>query len=236
MKQFWHLLKFDFVLLAKYKVLSIAIAVSVIYVALFRFLPPFEGKDKLIVLLIFNDPALLGILFVGVMVLFEKNENTLEALTVSPMKIENYMLSKGIIFSFLSLFCCLVIAIIGYGESFNILHFSLACFLGTFIFSMFGFIAVANQKSFNKYMLRAVGIILLLAFPFLAYFDLLSPKWFWIFPSHPLIVLFDYSFNGGASLLELAIAYFLVSCWCIGSYKWALSVFPKASSFKPPKI
>ncbi|SOE19684.1 fluoroquinolone transport system permease protein [Spirosomataceae bacterium TFI 002] len=228
MKQFWHLFKFDFMLLAKYKVLSIALAVSAVYIAVFRFLPAFEGKDKLIVLLIFNDPALLGILFVGVMVLFEKNENTLVTLAVSPMKLKNYILSKGLIFSLLSLFCCLAMVIFGYGEKVNFIHFSLACFLGSFIFSMLGFIAVANQNSFNKYILRAVWIILLIAVPFLAYFGLVSQNWFWLFPSQPLIFLFDHSFNLSMSTSELVLNYLITFGWCIVSYIIAKRNFSKS--------
>ncbi|MCU0397747.1 MAG: hypothetical protein MUC73_06555, partial [Cyclobacteriaceae bacterium] len=96
MNQLLHLLKFDFILLNKNKIITISILVTAIYVGVFKGLSYLGNMEKLLILVIFNDPALLGFLFVGVLVLFEKNENTLDALAVTPIKISNYILSKSI--------------------------------------------------------------------------------------------------------------------------------------------
>ncbi len=222
MKQFTHLLKHDFVLINRNKIIAISLAVTAIYVGVFKGLSTFGDVQQALVLIIFNDPALLGFLFVGVMVLFEKNENTLQALAVSPMKLSHYLLSKTLALTLISIGCCLLMAWAAVGWDFYVLQFVMATVLTTVIFSFIGFIVVAGQKSFNTYMLRAVGIILLLCLPFLAYFDLASAWWFMIFPTQPAIDLYSMAFDADFPLWRGILAYALAIGWAVITYFWAL--------------
>jgi fluoroquinolone transport system permease protein len=227
MKQLLHLLKFDFVLLNKNKIIIISLLVTAIYVGVFKALSAMGNIEKFLVLVIFNDPALLGFLFVGVMVLFEKNENTLQALVVTPIKISNYILSKSIALTAVSLFCCYAMVIAGYGLNFNFIHFTFATILTTLIFSMLGFVAVAGQTAFNKYILRAMGIILFLSLPFLGYFEVVSEKWFVLFPTQPAIDLYNLAFASNSSFSEIFIAYLLCIVWTIITFFWAKQTITK---------
>ena len=125
MKHFFHLVKFDFLLINKNQITVISLIVTAIYVGVFKGLSVLGNIEKLLVLIIFNDPALLGFLFVGVMVLFEKNENTLQALSVTPINISSYILSKSFSLTVVSLFCCYLMVISGYGLYFNFINFIL---------------------------------------------------------------------------------------------------------------
>lgn len=227
MNQLLRLLKFDFILLNKNKIITISILVTAIYVGVFKGLSYLGNMEKLLILVIFNDPALLGFLFVGVLVLFEKNENTLDALAVTPIKISNYILSKSISLTFLSIVCCLAMVIAAHGFQFHIFHFTMATILTTLIFSMLGFIAVAGQSSFNQYILRALGIILLLSAPFLSYFDVVPRYWFILFPTQPAIDLYSHSFEAKARDNNLLMAYGLCIGWIGITYTWALRVMTK---------
>lgn len=227
MKQFIHLLKHDFVLINRNKIIAISLAVTAIYVGIFKGLASFGDVQQALVLIIFNDPALLGFLFVGVMVLFEKNENTLQALAVSPMKLSHYLLSKTLALTLISVGCCLLMAWAGVGWDFHILQFVMATVFTTVIFSFIGFIVVAGQKTFNTYMLRAVGVILVLCLPFLAYFDL-APRWlFFLFPTQPTIDLYSMAFSNDLLFAEGIIAYALAIAWTLITYFWALRVSTK---------
>ncbi|RPA68011.1 ABC transporter permease [Cyclobacteriaceae bacterium YHN15] len=221
MKQLAHLLKFDFLLINKNKIITVSLIVTAIYVGVFKALAAMGNIEKLLVLVIFNDPALLGFLFIGVMVLFEKNENTLEVLAVTPIKTSNYILSKSIALTIISLFCCYAMVIAGYGLDFNFIHFTTGTILTTFIFSMLGFVAVAGQSTFNKYILRALGIILLLSLPFLGYFEMVPKIWFVLFPTQPAIDLYDLSFSTNPSTSEILTAYLLCIIWSIVTFIWA---------------
>ncbi|MCB0553945.1 MAG: hypothetical protein KDD02_10365, partial [Phaeodactylibacter sp.] len=57
----------------------------------------------LTVFLIFNDPMGLGLMFIGALYLFEKNENTLQALSVTPLRAWQYLASKTITLSLIAL-------------------------------------------------------------------------------------------------------------------------------------
>ncbi|MBK6524290.1 MAG: hypothetical protein IPG07_01325 [Crocinitomicaceae bacterium] len=72
MNQLAHFLKHDFMLLNRNRIIQISALVTLIYIAVFKGLSTFGNMDQLLVLVIFNDPALLGFLFIGVMMLFEK--------------------------------------------------------------------------------------------------------------------------------------------------------------------
>lgn len=221
MRQLSHLLKFDFLLVNKNKIITISLIVTAIYVGVFKALAAMGNIEKFLVLVIFNDPALLGFLFVGVMVLFEKNENTLQALTVTPIKISNYIISKSVVLTVVSLVCCYAMVIAGYGLEFNFIHFTFGTILTTLIFSMLGFVAVAGQTSFNKYILRALGIILFLTLPFLGYFDVVPKMWFVLFPTQPAIDLYNLSFATESTTVEIATAYALCLFWVVVTFYWA---------------
>jgi fluoroquinolone transport system permease protein len=227
MNQLAHLLKHDFRLLSRNNVITISVIVTTIYVGVFKLLATLGNIEKVLVTVIFNDPALLGFLFVGVMVLFEKNENTLQALAVSPIKIKNYILSKSISLTLVSLACCFAMAISGYGMNFNLFHFSLAAIFTTMVFSFLGFIAVAGQSNFNQYILRALGIILFLSLPFLGYFDLVAEIWFVLFPTYPAIKLFDFAFQEIVPFREMFLIYLVSAFWMYLTFKWALLTISK---------
>jgi fluoroquinolone transport system permease protein len=221
MEQLKHLLKHDFILLYRNKIIVISLLVTTVYVLIFRALSAFGNIEKLLVLVIFNDPALLGFLFVGVMVLFEKNENTLEALAVTPIKISNYILSKSINLTLISLICCFAMVLSGYGSDFHYAHFFLATVLTTLIFSFIGFIVVAGQSNFNKYILKAMGLILLLTVPFLGYFEVTESFYYVLFPTYPAIGLYNLAFAEQISPMQLIFHYGLAVSWCLVTYKWA---------------
>ncbi len=216
-RQLSRLLPLDFLLLLRYKVIGISIAITLIYIGAFMLLSNLGNIEKVLILLIFNDPALLGFLFVGVMVLFERNENTLQALAVSPIAPSHYILSKTIALGLIALFCCWAMAIAAMGWDFNFFHFSMATLFSSTIFSMFGFIVVAKESTFNNFIIKSLVVIVFLSLPFLAYFDICSLHWFWVFPTQGLILLFQYAFADAPPLL-LLLAYSLCLFWLLLGY------------------
>ncbi len=221
MSQLLHLLKHDFVLLQRNRIIILSLAVTAVYTAVFRLLASYGEVEKFLILVIFNDPALIGFLFVGVIVLFENNENTIQALAVSPVKVRNYILSKSLALTSISVVCCYAMAIACFGSGFHVFHYGMAAILGTLMFSFLGFVIVAGQTSFNRYILRAIGVIILLAVPFLGYFDIVSRHWFILFPTQPAIDLFSLSLAGEFDPLHMAAAYAGAAAWCFITYKWA---------------
>ncbi|PIE87158.1 MAG: hypothetical protein CSA03_01730 [Bacteroidetes bacterium] len=226
MKQLFHLIRHDFTILNRNRIIILSLLISALYIGAFSVLSAFDQVEKLLILVIYNDPALLGVLFTGVLVLFEKNENTLQALSVSPIKISNYVLSKSIALTLVALFCSFLMAFAGHGFNFNYLHFGAGVLLSTLMFSFIGFCIVASHDTFNKYMLVAVGVIVVFLMPFIGFFEFVSDTFFWIFPTQPGIKLLSASF-APEKALDLTVAYLLGLFWCFVFYKWAVSRITK---------
>jgi fluoroquinolone transport system permease protein len=227
MNQLTHFLKHDFMLLNRNRIIQISALVTLIYIAVFKGLSTFGNMDQLVVLVIFNDPALLGFLFIGVMMLFEKNENTLQVLAIAPFDEKNYILSKSISLTVISLVCCLAMAVASNGLNFNWIHFSLASILTSILFSFLGFIVVARENAFNKYILKAIGWLLLLSVPFLGYFGLTEFYWYILFPTQPAIDLFQASFDETLSAGRIVYAYVALISWIVLTYFWAVRSITK---------
>lgn len=215
MKNFLHLLKHDFLLLSRNNIIAISVIVTLIYIGVFYWLSGLVNAEKFLVLVIFNDPALIGFLFTGVMVLFEKNENTIQALAASPVAKGHYILSKSIALTTIATLCCFAMALAGMGTQFHFIHFGLASMLTTLIFSFFGFIIVAGENTFNKFILKAIGLLILIAIPFLGYFGISSRFWFLWMPTQPAIDLFEASFSTETSTSTLIYAYSALSFWVL---------------------
>lgn len=225
MRAFLNLLWLDMRLIQRNKVVLISAFVTVIYTLLFRALSGVEQIEKVLVLLMMNDPALLGVLFVGVMVLFEKDERTLQALSVTPIRWSHYLWSKTIVLTVLGLLCCYAMVIAGYGWNFHWGHFTAATLLTTVIFSLIGFIVVAGEATFNTYMMKAAMVILLLTVPFLGYFEVVPNAWFVALPTYYPLLLYHAAFETTQGWGTLLVGYIGCLAWTILLYFWALKRF-----------
>jgi fluoroquinolone transport system permease protein len=67
--------------------------VAALWVVLLRLLPP-TPRAVAAPLVVFGDLAVVGYFFVGGMVLFEKAEGTLSALSVSPLRPGHYLAGR----------------------------------------------------------------------------------------------------------------------------------------------
>lgn len=107
------LIRWDLQLQIRYNIITAALVVTLFYILLLANLS-FDEIDKLLVFFIFSDPSMLGFLFTGVIVLYEKNAHVLDALNVTPLKIGNYLFSKAISLSLSALVCSFGMAITYY--------------------------------------------------------------------------------------------------------------------------
>lgn len=233
MKHLLHLLKHDFTLLFRNNIIQVSVLVTAIYIGLFYWLKDLQYAEKILVLIIFNDPTLIGFLFAGVMVLFETNENTLQALSVTPATKAQYILSKTMALTVVALGCCLAMAFAGVGTAFSVIHYCMASVLTTMMFSFFGFVMVAGEATFNRFILKSVGLLMVFSLPFLGYFGVSPRVWFLWVPTQPAIDLFQAALSGEYSPGTLIYAYAALSCWIAVSFYLAWKMMRK--SFNPDR-
>ena len=86
----------------KYGFYALYTLFTLVYIAVLRILP-MQWKELCTTTLIFSDPVLIGLMFMGAIILFEKSEKVMQALAVSPISIHAYILSKVISIGLISL-------------------------------------------------------------------------------------------------------------------------------------
>ena len=121
-------LKWDAVLLYRNRLFHIALLIALIYTGVFFLLKPLGNLDNVLVVLIFNDPVVTGYIFGGVIWLFDKNQHTLQAVSVLPVRRNLYLLSKILILSGLAVLVSVVMALAARGLDFNWFHLIFSVF------------------------------------------------------------------------------------------------------------
>lgn len=157
---------------------------SILYLVILRQLPA-EFRQPGQTLLIFTDPAVMGLFFMGAIILLEKAQHVRESLAVSPVKLTEYLLAKAV-----------SLALIGTIAAFMILLFTdlsdglvklAAVFLGSLFFSLVGLSAAFYSDSLNEFLVKSAGLqILLIVPPILRLFGW-QPFWFFWHPGTIII-------------------------------------------------
>ena len=209
----YRLILWDLKLQVRNSILTVAVFIAVFYVALFLLLG-LRGKDDILIALIFSDPTFLGFIFTGVLVLFEKSSNTLQALVVTPVKIWQYLFSKAISLTIITSIICFAMVFASHGFHFNYFYFLTATFLSSVLFIFLGFIGVSKVKTFNQYIIVIPLFITPLILPYLNFFGVTNTLWFYILPTQASFILFQGAFEN-ISLGEVlyAFIYLLFSIW-----------------------
>ena len=227
-----NMLKWELVLLYRYKIIHISILSVVLYFLTTQAVQSLKGQTQVHSLLLFFDPALIGIMFVGALVLFEKSENVLQALVITPMKTDDYLLSKIISLTTLSVISATIfmaLMIIFNNISFDLFFLATGIILTSVMLILFGFILVSRVNSINGYLLGlGLGFIILTFPPLLQLFGIYDSPVFYIWPTEASFILFDGVFNSARlETWEIAYGIFYQIFWIVLFYYLAKKAFYK---------
>ena len=226
-----NMLRWEFTLLSRYKIIHISILSVILY---FLTTQAIEDMDIPIfhTLLLFFDPAVIGIMFVGALVLFEKSENVLQALVITPMKVDDYLLSKITSLTILSIISATIFMTLlsVFGEvDFNILFLALGLILTSILLILLGFIMVSGVKSLNEYLLAMIVAFLGLTFPPMLHLSgLYENVIFYLWPTQASFTLLKGVFSTtGLESWEIAYGIFYQIIWIVLLYLLAKKAFYK---------
>lgn len=218
------LIGWDFKLQLKYNIVTIAIVIASLYILLLRLLP-YSNLDYISILLIISDPTMFGVLFIGALVLYEKDNNTLNALIVTPLRPSHYLLSKAISLTIVAVPIALVIGLFGHGVNIGYFSFLISVTLSSLIFVFLGFVIVSKSKGFNQFVIKFAVFTIPVSLPFLSFFNLVHSNLFYLIPSQATILLLKRSFNYNVENWEYiyAISYLLI--WTYVSFYAAVRAY-----------
>lgn len=154
--------KFQF----KYGFYFVYVIFTAIYISLVFLFPP-AWREKAAAIMIFSDPAAMGLFFMGAIVLLEKSERVLNSIAVSPVKIEEYIFSKVISIGIISTIVGIIIALAA--NLTNLFVVILGTFLGSSFFTLLGLIVAANISSLNQFLAATVPIEIISFLPPICY-------------------------------------------------------------------
>lgn len=173
---------------------------------------------------ILADTSVMGLLFVGALVLLEKQQNILQSLFVTPLKLSTYLWAKVISLTVIAIFASSVIGFIPRGLLNNPINTLVSVILSSMFFTLVGLGISARVHSLNGYI---AGIMLggiVLSSPIALYF--FFPDWSVIFPSNAafdlLIVKPELQTIRGV-IADIAV----LICWNILGFLYAKKQFVK---------
>lgn len=202
---------------------AVAFLLAVLLAVVTR-LPPFDWAPVL-------PPLVLGNLvtatffFMAGLVLLEKREGTLEAQIVTPLRVEDYLISKVVTLTALSLAEHVVIALMTVGLSVRPLPLVLGVVLASALYCLAGFAAVVRYDSINEMMFPTIVWVTLFSLPILHYAGLWTSPLMYLHPFQPPLVILEgavaplqpreWAYGLGCSALWIGLAF----AWCRGAFQ-----------------
>jgi fluoroquinolone transport system permease protein len=194
MKRFLVLLNHDMRFQFRHGFYWAYLVATLAYIGIIYLLPPTVRRTATL-LCIFIDTSVLGMFFVGALVLLERDQNTLAPLFLTPIRLEEYLASKIVSLTLLALLSSLAIVVSVQGLHGGILLVAWAVAGISLFFTLVGLFVAAKATSVPDYFIRGIGWGLLLCVPLLDYFGVLRSPLFFLLPSQPTLVLLDQSFG-----------------------------------------
>jgi fluoroquinolone transport system permease protein len=175
---------------------------SLLYIGLLSAFPD-AWREKAGIVMVYTDPAAMGLFFMGAIILFEKSERVLNSIAISPVKPFEYVLSK--LFS-IALISTLVGFVIGMasGGIYNIFGFIAGVFLCSCMFSAVGLIIASRVTTLNQFVIATIPAELLINTPALAYIFGFKKSWLLF---HPGVSMVELCTGGRNSLIAFVILF-----------------------------
>ena len=159
-------------------------------------LQPYPIETKWYAVLLFTDPAIVGLSFVGAFMLMERGGRTLSALSVAPLTANTYLAGKVLSFSLLGVLSGLAIVLVVTRGHVNLLLAVFALALTNGVAVLIGFGLAAGVRSVNAFLVRMSVAMLVAVLPLLAFFDVGPAALHWclaIIPSLSMLTLLEIS-------------------------------------------
>lgn len=174
-----NLFFFDMRFQAKYGFYFLYTVLTAIYVVILLALPE-NWREKAAAILIFSDPAAMGLFFMGAIILLEKSQHTPCATAVSPVWAEEYLFAKVGSLSVISLAVATILAIAADVEHLYIVLPGTA--ISGVLFTLLGIIVATKIISLNQFLLWTVPIEAVCFVPAILHLCKITPAWFQYYP------------------------------------------------------
>jgi len=166
-------------------------------------------------------------LYVAGLVIFEKDEHTLEAVIVTPVRTDEYILSKVVTLTWLALLESLVVLVLTYGiGTYNILPMLAGIILMGIMLTLGGFVMIVRYNSITDFLVPVVAVNLVLQLPAL-YFTGTSDSLLWLLIPTSAPTMLMWSTWHPVEMWQLIYGVVYSAIIIAVLYRWALVAFHK---------
>ena len=137
-------------------------------------------KTDIASIMIYSDPAAMGLFFMGAIVLLEKSQKVLNAMVVSPVKVSEYILSKTVALIAISTVIAMILGLVS--DSNQLLNIAVGTALTSAIFTMLGIIAATKISNLNQFLIVIMPIEIVCFVPPIVGLFVKLPYLFRLFP------------------------------------------------------
>jgi fluoroquinolone transport system permease protein len=195
---------------------------------------PDDTPAGIVAAILFLDPAVIGMGFVGGLVLLERSQGTPPALAVTPVAPTDYAISKLVTFTALTITGGLaILAVATWPPSpALLLRASLAlAFTGT-LSVLGGLVMVATANSLNNLIARAFPVSIVLYLPFLAHFGMVKGWLAWVLfginPGHAMLRALLWAVEPtSVSFVETIYAFGYMTVLGVALFAWAVALYAR---------
>jgi len=185
------------------------VLITIIYLIILSFLPE-DVLSLTLPLVVFSDPSVLGLFFIGGIIMLEKAQGILSVLVVSPLRTTEYVLSKVISLALVSVLAAFAITGLSNYENVNWLLLFLSTALTSGIFTLSGIMINAGCRTVNQYMLKTIPYMLLFVLPCLSLIGFPGSWAFTIVPSVAALRLMLGAYAGIPFFEAVALVCYLI--------------------------
>jgi len=165
--------------------------------------------------IVLGELTITSFYFAAVQVLQERNEGTLAARAVSPLRAWEYLTALVVSLALLSLAEVTVLVLALHGPLALWPALAVGVGLVSCVYTLYGVVAVAGYESIGAFLLPSGAWTLVLSLPLLPLIGGPGGWWLWLHPLQPAVVLIDVAF-GAAPSSAAAPCLPLGAAWCAG--------------------
>ena len=187
-------------------------------IALLHWLPK-DVAALLLPVVLLENIVINTFYFVSALLLLERGEGTLAAQSVTPLRRDEYLASKVMTLTALSLVESLLIATAVTGINGRLLIMSFGIALAAMLFCLSGVALIVYYESINEFIMPSVLYTAVLSLPVLGYFGVGAREWYLLHPVQGSLELMQMQAPYMPARLAYAVGYPLL--WLVPISLWS---------------
>lgn len=213
--RFKNLLLWDMKFQARYGFYLLYGILTIFYVVLLLSLPRL-WQENVVAMLIYSDPAAMGLFFMGAIILLEKSQRVTSFFAVSPIRVLEYVCSKVLSLSLIALLVAVLLASVANHRSLPLVLSG--TFLSSVLFTLSGMIIATKITSLNQFIFATVPVEIISFVPAILHLLDITPGFLRVYPGNVCMDLIaGRAFSGTGLILTMVLIaiLFLVAYKCV---------------------